>query len=77
MCLQLKFTVPSCCADAMCGFLHFPQGYMGGTLFIATQMPLPDTTVDFWRMVYDYKCKTAIMLNTIGLDDKVKTTLCL
>ena len=44
---------------------------MGGTLFIATQMPLPDTKVDFWRMIYDYKCKTVIMLNTIDPNDKV------
>ena len=49
----------------------FLQGYMGGTLFIATQMPLPDTKVDFWRMIYDYKCKTVIMLNTIDPNDKV------
>ena len=47
------------------------QGYMGATLFIATQMPLPNTAVDFWRMIYDYKCKTVIMLNVLDPSEKV------
>ena len=49
---------------------------MGGTLFIATQMPFPDTNIDFYRMIYDYKCKTIIMLNTIDPNDKVCTRFC-
>ncbi|KAK2176382.1 hypothetical protein NP493_664g00010 [Ridgeia piscesae] len=33
-----------------------PDGYL------LTQMPLPDTVVDFWRLVFDYKCATIILL---------------
>ncbi|XP_022097112.1 uncharacterized protein LOC110982770 isoform X2 [Acanthaster planci] len=31
--------------------------------FITTQMPLPDTMVDFWRLVYDWNCSTIVMMN--------------
>ncbi|PIK57538.1 putative receptor-type tyrosine-protein phosphatase mu-like [Apostichopus japonicus] len=36
--------------------------------FIATQMPLKNTILDFWRLVWDYECSVIIMLNE--LDDK-------
>ncbi|XP_038056405.1 receptor-type tyrosine-protein phosphatase T-like [Patiria miniata] len=39
--------------------------------YIATQMPLPGTVGDLWRMVYDYNCSCIVMLN--NLDDKDPT----
>ncbi|KAK2145770.1 hypothetical protein NP493_3862g00005, partial [Ridgeia piscesae] len=30
--------------------------------YLLTQMPLPDTAVDFWHLVYDPKCPTIITL---------------
>ena len=30
--------------------------------YLLTQMPLPDTAVDFWHLVYDHKCPTIITL---------------
>ena len=38
------------------------QGYHKRRAFIATQGPLPDTTDDFWRMIWEQKCATIIML---------------
>ncbi|XP_072041076.1 uncharacterized protein [Amphiura filiformis] len=36
---------------------------------LVTQMPLPDTVADIWRMVYDYKFSSIVMLNTLDMED--------
>ncbi|PIK53420.1 putative receptor-type tyrosine-protein phosphatase alpha-like [Apostichopus japonicus] len=36
--------------------------------FVATQMPLKNTVLDFWNLVWDHECSVIIMLNE--LDDK-------
>ncbi|KAK2140908.1 hypothetical protein LSH36_1206g00046 [Paralvinella palmiformis] len=33
--------------------------------YIVTQMPMENTQVDFWRLVYDYKIKFIVMLNQL------------
>jgi protein tyrosine phosphatase len=38
------------------------QGYDKQRAFIATQGPLPNTSDDFWRMVWEQKCATVVML---------------
>ena len=38
------------------------QGYTAKKQFIATQGPLPDTSCDFWRLVWENKCHTVVML---------------
>ena len=38
------------------------QSFRRANGYLLTQMPLPDTAVDFWRLVYDHKCPTIIML---------------
>lgn len=38
------------------------QGYHDRSAFIATQGPLPDTADDFWRMIWEKKCATIVML---------------
>ncbi|KAJ8040874.1 Receptor-type tyrosine-protein phosphatase delta [Holothuria leucospilota] len=38
--------------------------------FIATQSPLPNTTEDFWRLVYDWRSPLIIMLNQLDTKDK-------
>lgn len=34
--------------------------------FIVTPHPLPGTTTDFWRLVFDYGCTSIIMLNQLN-----------
>ena len=44
--------------------------------FIATQGPLPDTENDFWRMVWEQRCSTIVMLTRHKEDNgKVSRTL--
>ncbi|XP_070564064.1 receptor-type tyrosine-protein phosphatase T-like [Ptychodera flava] len=41
----------------------YVTSYKRTDAFLATQMPMEHTIIDFWRMVYDYKTGTIIMLN--------------
>lgn len=34
--------------------------------FIVTPHPLPGTTADFWRLVFDYGCTSIVMLNQLN-----------
>ena len=43
-------------------YLYPPQGYHKQRAFVATQGPLPDTTDDFWRMVWENNSATIVML---------------
>ena len=51
------------------------QGYRKKNSFIVTQHPLPDTIIDFWRMVYDFKSSSIVMLN--AFNEKTDVSLCL
>ncbi|XP_071799332.1 tyrosine-protein phosphatase Lar-like isoform X2 [Asterias amurensis] len=49
----------------------FIDGYKKKDGFLATQSPLPNTVVDFWRMIYDYNARVIVMLNDIeGSEDE-------
>ena len=48
------------------------QGYHKRRAFIATQGPLPDTSDDFWRMVWEQKCATIVMLTQEREGGRVK-----
>lgn len=34
--------------------------------FIVTPHPLPGTTADFWRLVFDYGCSSVVMINQLN-----------
>lgn len=51
---------------------NFINGADKSNEYIATQGPLPNTIVDFWRMVCDYKCKGIVMLTKVEERGKVK-----
>ncbi|WAR24729.1 PTPRT-like protein [Mya arenaria] len=38
--------------------------------FILTQMPLPNTVIDFWRLVYDHCVSAIVMLNDLEPQDE-------
>ena len=39
--------------------------------FLITQMPLPTTVTDFWRLVYDQHATNIVMVNNTSDDDDV------
>lgn len=41
----------------------FADSYVKRDAFVITQMPLPNTVIDFWRLVYDYNCSSIVMMN--------------
>ncbi|XP_013415624.1 receptor-type tyrosine-protein phosphatase epsilon [Lingula anatina] len=41
----------------------FLDGYRRADAYIVAQTPLPDTVVDFWRMIYDHNSATIVMMN--------------
>uniref|UniRef100_A0AAQ5ZGQ5 protein-tyrosine-phosphatase n=1 Tax=Amphiprion ocellaris TaxID=80972 RepID=A0AAQ5ZGQ5_AMPOC len=43
----------------------FIDGYRQKDYFIATQGPLPHTVEDFWRMVWEWKCHSIVMLTEL------------
>jgi len=53
---------------------NFINGETNGTerAYIATQGPLMHTRSDFWRMVWENKCKTVVMLGKERENDRVK-----
>ena len=55
-------------------FFLLLQGHNRKDMFIATQMPLPTTVGDLWRMMYDYNSFTIVMLNPFDNTDKVGGT---
>nr|XP_034316267.1 receptor-type tyrosine-protein phosphatase mu-like [Crassostrea gigas] len=43
----------------------FLPAYKTKRAFIATQMPLKDTVIDFWRLLYEQQVSTIVMLNQL------------
>lgn len=44
--------------------------------FIVTPHPLPGTTTDFWRLVFDYGCTSIVMLNQLNQSNSAWVSSC-
>ena len=42
------------------------DSFLRPAAFVVTPHPLPSTTTDFWRLVYDYGCTSVVMLNQLN-----------
>lgn len=52
------------------------QGYRQKDYFIATQGPLQHTVEDFWRMVWEWKCHSIVMLTELQEREQVSCNSC-
>lgn len=48
------------------------QGYRQKDYFIATQAPLSHTVDDFWRMVWEWRCHSIVMLTELKEREQVQ-----
>ncbi|KAG9481599.1 hypothetical protein GDO78_010699 [Eleutherodactylus coqui] len=51
---------------------NYMPGYNSNKEFIASQGPLPNTTTDFWRMVWEHQVNTVLMLTNCMENGRVK-----
>ncbi|KAK1784748.1 hypothetical protein P4O66_003420 [Electrophorus voltai] len=42
------------------------DSFLRSAAFVVTPHPLPTTTADFWRLVFDYGCTSVVMLNQLN-----------
>ncbi|XP_066566791.1 receptor-type tyrosine-protein phosphatase epsilon [Amia ocellicauda] len=51
--------------DGSPGYINavFADGFIKKNRFIITQLPLKATVIDFWSLVYDYKCSTVVIMD--------------
>ncbi|KAG8005024.1 Receptor-type tyrosine-protein phosphatase U [Nibea albiflora] len=42
------------------------DSFLRPAAFVVTPHPLPGTTTDFWRLMYDYGCTSVVMLNQLN-----------
>jgi len=52
-------------------WLFVSQSYRRCNGYIITQMPLPHTVIDLWRMVFEHDSATIVMLNPSDETDEV------
>ena len=53
---------------------NYVDGYRRQNAYIATQGPLPETFGDFWRMVWEQRSATVVMMTRLEEKSRVRTT---
>jgi protein tyrosine phosphatase len=56
-------------------FFQMLQGYRYRRAYIVTQGPLPETTEDFWRMLWEHNSTIVVMLTKLRELGRVCTQL--
>jgi len=51
---------------------NYCDGYRKANAYIATQGPLPETVADFWRMVWEQRSSTIVMLTRLEERSRIK-----
>ncbi|ESO86619.1 hypothetical protein LOTGIDRAFT_128794, partial [Lottia gigantea] len=51
---------------------NYMDGYRKQNAYIATQGPLPETFGDFWRMVWEQRCTTVVMMTKLEERSRIK-----
>lgn len=54
---------------------NYIDGYRKQNAYIATQGPLPETFGDFWRMVWEQRSATVVMMTRLEEKSRVRTLL--
>lgn len=52
---------------------NYIDGYRKQNAYIATQGPLPETLSDFWRMVWEQRSNTIVMMTRLEEKSRVRT----
>lgn len=55
---------------------NYCDGYRKNNAYIATQGPLPETFGDFWRMVWEQRSATIVMMTKLEERTRIKVLLC-
>lgn len=55
---------------------NYIDGYRKQNAYIATQGPLPETLSDFWRMVWEQRSNTIVMMTRLEEKSRVKAMIC-
>lgn len=53
---------------------NYIDGYRKQNAYIATQGPLPETFGDFWRMVWEQRSATIVMMTKLEEKSRVRCT---